>query len=126
MIFELTRENFDRETSAGNTVVLFFRGTQGLDAGQMLAPVAEYTGYESAVRTAYVDADRFPDLAKRYGVVVYPAALILRSGVVRKLMQMVRDPEGIIEAVKECSRNDFTATRSRTEKRKSIKITSIL
>jgi len=117
VILELTRSNFDRETSGGNVVVLFYSGGRGLDPRAMLAPVAGHQLYAEEIRVAMLDVDRHPEIAKRYGAVVFPAALILRNGIVKKMIQMVHDPERIIEAVKENARCRSRVTVMRTEQR---------
>jgi len=118
MIYELNETDFESETRGGNVVVLFYSKSRGKDPGGLLEPVAGHR-YSDEVKVAMVDVDLHSDIALRYGATVFPAALFLRNGVVKNLIQVVEDPETLIRAAEENACYKCSITRKRTEARKT-------
>ncbi|HOC92413.1 MAG TPA: thioredoxin family protein [bacterium] len=100
MIIELTSKDFDEKTRTGSVVVLFYSSSNGKDS-EGLIKLASEGKYAEEVKFAMVDVDKSPELAKRYGAAVFPATLVMRSGIVKKLSQMVYDPVKVAAEVAE-------------------------
>lgn len=100
MIIELTGKDFDEKTRSGSVVALFYSSGNGKDPAGLLQPATERK-YPEEVKFVMVDVDKSPELAKRYGAAVFPAIVIMRNGIVKKLSQMVYDPQKIADEAAE-------------------------
>ena len=116
-IIELTQEDFEQKTRGGIVVVLLYSGVTLRDPKGLLGPAANHT-YSDDVKFMMIDAGRYPEVAERLGVTGLPAALFLRNGMQKNLLQNVTDPQKILEASEANACYSCAMTRKRTAQRR--------
>lgn len=118
MIIELTESDFEQKTRGGIVVVLFYSGSLNIAPGELLSPAANHR-YGDDVKFMMIDAGRYPEIARRFGISGFPAVLFMRNGMKKNLIQNVSDPGKILDAAEENACYRCVITRGRAEKRKN-------
>lgn len=77
MIIELNENNFDENTKSGLKLVEFFAPWCGYCQKQR--PILEELN-KNNIWIGAVDADKNPDLAKKYGITGFPTFLLFKGG----------------------------------------------
>ncbi|MBQ8635820.1 thioredoxin family protein [bacterium] len=78
MIVELNTENFTKETSNGLKLVDFYTTWCKFCSNQ--EPILDELS-ESGIWIGKLDCDKFPDIAKKYGVSGFPSFILFKNGV---------------------------------------------
>ena len=78
MIIELNNENFTKETSTGLKLVDFYTTWCKFCSNQN--PILEELS-EGGMWIGKVDCDKFPDIAKRYGISGFPSFILFKNGI---------------------------------------------
>ncbi|WP_424536732.1 thioredoxin [Sphaerisporangium viridialbum] len=85
----LTDQNFDEQVLASGKPVLVDFWTEWCPPCRMIAPILEEiaTEYGERLTVAKLNADDFPEIAARYGVMGFPTLNLYRDGeVVRQVI----------------------------------------
>lgn len=77
MIVELNNENFTKETSSGLKLVDFY--TTWCKFCDNQKPVLEELS-ESGMWIGKVDCDKYPQIAKKYGISGFPSFILFKNG----------------------------------------------
>ena len=78
MIVELNNENFTKETSTGLKLVDFY--TIWCKYCQNQNPILNELS-ESGVWIGKVDCDKYPEIAKKYGISGFPSFILFKNGI---------------------------------------------
>ena len=78
MIIELNSENFTKETSSGLKLVDFYTTWCKYCANQN--PILEELS-ENGVWIGKLDCDKYPEIAKKYGISGFPSFIMFKNGV---------------------------------------------
>ncbi len=93
-------EDYDLLTEKGITLVDFY--TEWCGPCKMLASILEEIDYMEILK---VDADKFPDLARKFGIMSVPTLCFYKDGVVMQKEIGYRTPEEIKDIYKKISGN---------------------
>ena len=93
-------EDYDLLTEKGITLVDFY--TEWCGPCKMLASILEEIDYMEILK---VDADKFPDLARKFGIMSVPTLCFYKDGVVMQKEIGYRTPEEIKDIHKKISGN---------------------
>ncbi len=113
---DLDGESFDAGTRGGIVVAVFYRGSRGQGPAALLSE-ARQRCYKDDVRLVSLDADMYPDIPAKHGAKIFPAALFMRNGVVKKVLQPVNDPAALADEIEANACYRCCITRSRSEAR---------
>jgi thioredoxin-like negative regulator of GroEL len=116
-IVELTEDDFNEKTCGGIVVILFYSDSSCKNPVELLKLAANHV-YSDEVKFMMINGDRYSEIAQRFEITGFPAALFMRNGVRKNLLQGVNDPQKILESAQENACYRCAMTRSRTEKRK--------
>ena len=78
MIVELNNENFTKETSNGLKLVDFYTTWCKYCTNQH--PILEELN-ENGVWIGKLDCDKYPDIAKKYGISGFPSFILFKNGI---------------------------------------------
>lgn len=78
MIIELNNENFTKETSTGLKLVDFY--TTWCSYCKNQNPILEKLS-ENGIWIGKLDCDKFPDIAKKYGITGFPSFILFKNGI---------------------------------------------
>lgn len=93
-------EDYDRLVKKGILLVDFY--TEWCGPCQMLASILEEIDYMDIIK---VDADKFPELAMKYGVMSVPTLCFYKDGLMMQKEIGYRTPEEIKDIYKKISGN---------------------
>lgn len=99
-VFELTNDNFEKETKKGNWIVDFWAVWCG--PCRILSPIIDEIAEESEgkVKFAKVNVDSEPELAQKYEIMSIPTVLFLKDGQIVDQFVGVHEKEDIQEMIK--------------------------
>lgn len=80
--FEITSSNFQSQVLESSLPVLVDFGADWCPPCKMIAPFVDGIAqtYESQLRVGTLDADEYPDIVQRYGVMGLPTLVLFQNG----------------------------------------------
>ena len=102
-VLELTPATFDEVVSVSDVPVVVEFWAQWCPPCKVMAPVLDLLARDSGerLRVLKVDADAYPDLARRYEVVSVPTLLVFVEGELRHRMVGARSRTRLLEEIAE-------------------------
>ncbi len=81
MVFEITKENFEKEVMQSQTPVLIDFWASWCMPCRMLSPVVDEVSDECQnIRVGKVNVDEQPELAQKFGVMSIPTLVLIKNG----------------------------------------------